>query len=58
MIHAEVSRTQGVREVPCVDHEPCGYIHHEPDGNLTIQITITGPREGSRRSNRGGVSVA
>jgi hypothetical protein len=44
MIRANIIRTEGVREAPCNCEPSCGFIHWEPDGMLTLSITIAGPK--------------
>lgn len=45
MIRANIIRTQGVREAPCSCEPTCGFIHWEPDGTLTLDISIAGPKD-------------
>jgi len=45
MIRANIIRTQGVREAPCSCEPSCGFIHWEPDGTLTLDISIAGPKD-------------
>lgn len=45
MIRASITRAQGVREAPCSCEPSCGLIHWEPDGTLTLDISIAGPKD-------------